>query len=302
MKTRTLLTALAIVAIWSGAAARAQAPAMPPAAASPARPAAQPPPPPIVNTVRGKGSQRRSYLFAEANKEMPYRLYVPTTWDGKAQLPLILFLHGGGSDENAYLDRNDRQLEKLAEQHGYIVVAPLGYTPIGSYGTPMTLRGSFGNLAGQAEDRQRATPARLAEIDLSEKDTLAVLERTIAEYGVDPKQVYLAGHSMGAGGGWYLAGKYPGRFVAIGLLSGPLIEESVTPISSLKGVPIDYSEGTQAPSCAASRKMFEAAQKAGVDMRYREFDASHGGMIPLALPGVFTFFDAVRRKNQGSSG
>ena len=49
-----------------------------------------------------------------------------------------------------------------------------------------------------------------------------VLERTIAEYGVDPKQVYLAGHSMGAGGGWYLAGKYPGRFVAIGLLSGPL--------------------------------------------------------------------------------
>jgi predicted peptidase len=75
----------------------------------------------------------------------------------------------------------------------------------------MTLRGSFGDLAGQAEDRRRATPERLVEVDLSEKDTLAVLERTIAEYGVDPEQVYLAGHSMGAGGGWYLAGKYPGR-------------------------------------------------------------------------------------------
>ena len=61
-------------------------------------------------------------------------------------------------------------------------------------------------------------------------------------------------------------------------------------------MPIDYSEGTQAPSYAASRKMFEAAQKAGVDMRYREFDASHGGMIPLALPGVFKFFDSVRKK------
>jgi poly(3-hydroxybutyrate) depolymerase len=293
----TRLASLAVGAYLAGALALAQAPALQPGGPAQARPAAGPPPPPIANTMRGKGSQRRSYLFAPVQKEMPYRLYVPTTWDGKAQLPLILFLHGGGSDENAYLDRNDKQLEKLAEKHGYIVVAPLGYTPIGSYGTPMTLRGSFGDAAGQAEDRRRATPERLVEVDLSEKDTLAVLDRTITEYGVDQKQVYLAGHSMGAGGGWYLAGKYPGRFVAIGLLSGPLIEETVTPITSLKGVPIDYSEGTQAPSYGASRKMFEAAQKAGVDMRYREFDASHGGMIPLALPGVFDFFDSVRARN-----
>jgi len=298
MKMNRLFAALAIGALWVSATALAQAPspATPPGNPAQARPPAGPPPPPIVNTLRAKGSQHRSYMFTPAQQEMPYRLYVPSTWDGKVQLPLILFLHGGGSDENAYLDRNDKQLEKLAEQHGYILVAPLGYTPIGSYGTPMTLRGSFGDLAGQAEDRRRATPARLLEIDLSEKDTLAVLDRTVAEYGVDPKQVYLAGHSMGAGGGWYLAGKYPGKFVALGLLSGPLIEESVTPITSLKGVPIDYSEGTQAPSYAASRKMFEAAQKAGVDMRYREFDASHGGMIPLALPGVFDFFNSVRKK------
>jgi predicted peptidase len=295
MKRNTLLVALAAMSMACGA--MAQAPAAPPGNAAQARPPTQPPPPPIVNTVRAKGSQHRSYFFAAAKKEMPYRLYVPTTWDGRSQLPLILFLHGGGSDENAYLDRNDKQLEKLAEQHGYILVAPLGYTPIGSYGTPMTLRGSFGDPAGQAEDRRRATPERLQEVDLSEKDTLEVLERTISEYGVDAKQVYLLGHSMGAGGGWYLAGKYPGRFRAISLLSGPLIEESVTPLTRLKGVPIDYSEGTQAPSYAASRKMFEAAQKAGVDMRYREFDASHGGMIPLALPGAFNFLDSVRKKN-----
>lgn len=294
MKFRNLCAAAATVSLLASAGAMGQAPATPNAAPAMARPAARPAPPPIVNELRAKGSQRRSYYFAPAQKEMPYRLYVPSTWDGKAQLPLILFLHGGGSDENAYLDRNDKQLEKLAEQHGYIIASPLGYTPIGSYGTPMTLRGSFGNAEGQAEDRRRATPARLEEIDLSEKDTLAVLERTVAEYGVDPKQVYLAGHSMGAGGGWYLAGKYPGRFAALGLLSGPLIEESVTPVTSLKGVPIDYSEGTQAPSLAASRKLFEAAQKAGVDMRYREYDAGHGEMIPLALPGVFDFFDAVR--------
>ncbi|MEO6185621.1 MAG: alpha/beta fold hydrolase [Steroidobacteraceae bacterium] len=299
MKISKLCAALAAASLCTGAMALAQAPApaVQPGNPALARPPAGPAPPPIVNTLRAKGSQHRSYLFAPAQKQMPYRLYVPNSWDGKAQLPLILFLHGGGSDENAYLDRNDKQLEKLAEQHGYIVVAPLGYTPIGSYGTPMTLRGSFGDPAGQTEDRRRANAARLEEVDFSEKDTLAVLDRTIAEYGVDPKHVYLAGHSMGAGGGWYLAGKYPGRFAAIGLLSGPLIEENVTPVTSLKGVPIDYSEGTQAPSYGASRKLFEAAQKAGVNMRYREFDESHGGMIAPALPGVFDFFDFVRRQH-----
>ncbi len=290
MKIRPRFAALVFLLAFGGPSTWAQVPAAPRALS---RPAATPPPP-IANVPQAKGSQRRSYLFAPAQKEMPYRLYVPARWSARTPLPLILFLHGGGSDENAYLDRNDRQLEKLAEKHGYIVVAPLGYTPIGSYGTPMTLRGSFGNPEGQAEDRRRATPERLAEIDLSEKDTIAVLDRTVAEYNVDPKRVFLAGHSMGAGGGWYLAGKYPGRFAALGLLSGPLIEETVTPVTSLKGIPIEYSEGTQAPSLAASRKLYEAAQRAGVDMRYREFDADHGGMIPLALPGVFEFFDAQR--------
>jgi pimeloyl-ACP methyl ester carboxylesterase len=135
------------------------------------------------------------------------------------------------------------------------------------------------------------------EIELSEQDTLAVLDRTIAEFGVDPKQVYLAGHSMGSGGGWFLANKYPGRFAALGLMSGPLIEESLKPFTNLGGVPIDYSEGTQAPSYASSRKLYEAAKAAGLNIRYREFDADHGGMVPLAEPGVFAFFDKVRQQH-----
>ena len=271
--------ALALAACTAQPAARAALPAAP----------AQPVPP--------KGSQHRTYLFAEAGQEMPYRLYVPTTWDGRSKLPLILFLHGGGSDENRYIDANDRQLEKLAEEHGYILAAPLGYSRVGAYGAAMTLSGSYGDLAGQAKVRAgvNANPARLRELQLSEQDTLNVLDRTIAEYRVDPKQVFLMGHSMGSGGAWYLGNKYAARWAAIAPMSGPFAEQALDPFAHLRGKPIYYTEGLRTPSLAASRTMYEAAKAAGLDITYREFDADHPGMIPLAAPGVFDFFDTHRR-------
>src|SRR5439155_21385966 len=54
---------------------------------------------------QAKGDQHRKNHFAAANTDEPYRLYVPTNWDGKANLPLLMFLHGSGNDENAYADQ-----------------------------------------------------------------------------------------------------------------------------------------------------------------------------------------------------
>ncbi len=45
---------------------------------------------------RAKGDLHRKYHFPAANADMPYRLYIPTSWDGKSQLPLVVILHGAG--------------------------------------------------------------------------------------------------------------------------------------------------------------------------------------------------------------
>ncbi len=243
---------------------------------------------------RGVGSQHRSYCFAEAGREAPYRLYVPTTWDGETALPLILFLHGAGSDENRYIDANDKQLERLAEEHGYILAAPLGYSIMGAFGAGMRLGSSWGEIDGQRDAREQlnANPERLRELELSERDTLNVLDRTIAEYGVNPGEVFLMGHSMGSGGAWYLGNKYPDRWAAIAPMSGPFAEDALDPFANLRDIPIYYTEGVQTPSLEASRLMAEAARADGLQITYEEFDGDHGGMIPLAAPGVFEFFDA----------
>ena len=59
-------------------------------------------------------------------------------------------LHGAGADENSYMSMNDGLLPKLAAQHGYIVVSPLGFTAMGAYGNPLaTSRRLRGELQPQ---------------------------------------------------------------------------------------------------------------------------------------------------------
>lgn len=247
--------------------------------------------------LRAKGDQHRTYNFPAANKTMPYRLYVPTTWDGQSRLPLIVMLHGAGSDENRYMDSNDKQLERLAEQHGYVVVSPLGYSPMGAYGTPLRLPAVFGQADTAAKQRAAVTPDAEHTLELSEKDVINVLEIVLNEYPIDHSSVFLAGHSMGSGGTWYLGAKYSKYWRAIAPMSGPFVDQANYPWERLKSIPVMMSEGTLAtPSLQGSHVMRDWMFQQEFTFEYYEVKADHGGMVPLVLPAVFDFFDRYREK------
>ncbi|HLH52579.1 MAG TPA: hypothetical protein VKY92_03095, partial [Verrucomicrobiae bacterium] len=126
---------------------------------------------------RAKGDQHRTYNFPDAGMDIPYRLYIPTTWDGHSQLPLIVMLHGAGADENMYVNMNGKQLLHLAERHGYVLVSPLGYNRFGAYGTPLRLPAVFGQPESVfAKQRAAVTPQERRTLQLSEKDVINVLE------------------------------------------------------------------------------------------------------------------------------
>ena len=247
--------------------------------------------------LRAKGDQHRTYIFPAANKAMPYRLYVPTTWDGQSKLPLIVLLHGAGSDENRYMDSNHKQVEQLAEQHGYIVVSPLGYSPMGAYGTPLRLPAVFGQPETAAKQRAGVTPDAEHTLELSEKDVINVLEIVLNEYPINRSAVFLTGHSMGSGGTWYLGAKYSKYWRAIAPMSGPFVDQANYPWERLKSIPIMMSEGTLAtPSLQGSHVMRDWMFQQDFTFEYYEVKADHGGMVPLVLPAVFDFFDRYREK------
>jgi predicted peptidase len=248
---------------------------------------------------RAKGDLQRKYHFSSAKADMPYRLYVPTSWDGDSRLPMIVFLHGVGSDENWYLDANDRQLIRLAEQHGYIILSPLGYTLMGAYGTPLRLPAVFGNQEIAAQQRASVNPERERTLQLSEKDVINVLEIVLNEYPIDRSSIFLAGHSMGSGGTWYLGAKYAEYWAAIAPMSGPFVDETNYRWDNIREMPVFMTEGTgAAPSLVGSRAMSAWMKERGFKLEYMEVDAGHRAMIPLVLPSIFNFFDCYRTQTK----
>lgn len=241
---------------------------------------------------RAKGDQHRKYRFAETNADQPYRLYVPTTWNGTAELPLALFLHGSGSDENSYVDQNSGQLLKLAEKHGYLLVAPLGVS--GAYGNFLRLAAPFGKPEEAAKLMAAVTNDSERTNQLSERDVINVLELVLAEYPVNRNALFLLGHSMGSGGTWYLGGKYTAYWRGLAPLSGPFVQKDGYPWDGLVQTPLFVTEGTRAPSLDGSRVLRDWLSTGGFKSEYKEVDADHGGMIPLVLPSIFEFFDRVR--------
>jgi predicted peptidase len=246
---------------------------------------------------RAKGDLHRKYHFPAADADMPFRLYVPTSWDGKSKLPLIVMLHGAGTDENWYLDAKDKQFIHLAEQHGYILVSPLGYTRMGAYGTPLRLPAVFGNPEAAAQQRASVDAERERTLEFSEKDVINVLEIVLNEYPVNRSAMFLTGHSMGSGGTWYLGAKYAVYWAAIAPMSGPFLDELNYPWDSIREMPVFMTEGTGAtPSLVGSRALQSWMKERGFKLEYMEVDADHGGMISLVLPGIFDFFDRCRSK------
>lgn len=246
------------------------------------------------STAPPTGDQHREYVFPPTGETLPYRYYVPTSWDRESALPIVLFLHGAGADENSYLDMSDGLLLHLAEEHGYILVSPLGYRPLGAYGNPLRLPAVFGESDVAAGQRRAVTPERQRELELSELDVITVLEIVTEKYAADRARTFLAGHSMGSGGVWHLAARYPERWRAIAPMSGPFIDAKTYPFDQIKDLPILMTEGTGAePSLAGSRALSEFLSNGEFDFSYVEVDGNHGSMVPMVWPTIFDFFDEV---------
>src|SRR5215475_11306998 len=80
--------------------------------------------------------QQRTYSFKETNEELPYAVFVSSKVRKDKKNPLIVALHGLGGDQNTMVRESFRAVE-LAEQGGYILVAPMGYNSGGWYGIPV---------------------------------------------------------------------------------------------------------------------------------------------------------------------
>ncbi len=110
----------------------------------------------------------------------PYYLHVPTGYDGGSPMPLMLMLHGYGANhtiEGLYLG-----LENLADSRGFFYAAP------------------DGTLDSSGSRFWNATDACCNFDNLPVDDVAyltAIFDDVEAHYLIDPKRVFVVGHSNG---------------------------------------------------------------------------------------------------------
>lgn len=119
-------------------------------------------------------------------RNLPVRVFAPERAASDEKIPLVIALHGAGGDENMFFDGYGAgKITELARAKNFVVVAPrLGF----------------------------------AGIDAASFD--AIVNAIVFDYAIDPKRIYVIGHSMGAGAAFTVATSRSDRIAATCCIAG----------------------------------------------------------------------------------
>jgi predicted peptidase len=248
--------------------------------------------------------QQRTYTFADTNEQMPYALFVSSKVTKEKKSPLIVSLHGLGGDQNTMVRESLRSVE-LAEQGGYILVAPMGYNSGGWYGIPPgPPRPQGANAAGRGAGAPRPVIGGTAITDAakvreaSEKDVMTVLDMIRKEFNVDERRIYLMGHSMGGAGTYYLASKHGKEWAAIAPIAPAamgMTNDRTKVLQAIKdaGVPMLVSMGDadEAVPVANVRTWVDTMKELQMNYEYKEYPGvTHGPIMAASMESIYAFF------------
>ncbi len=194
------------------------------------------------------------------------RIQIPRRLPRNRTIPLVIALHGAGGSENLFFEGYGRGITaKSCLERNWLFIAPR----------------SEGFLT-------------LPPID---KIVSALAKR----YPIDPKKIFLIGHSMGAAQSLSLAQKFPEKFAAVALLGG---SGSISQPQKLNKIPffiacgkLDFgyrmAENT-AKSLLSLRKEDKNQQKL---IEFKSYpDIEHMMIVREAIPDLFKWLDGIASK------
>ena len=222
--------------------------------------------------------EKKTYDFKDAGKEMEYCLFVPSTYDKAKKAPLMLALHGLGSNPQQII--RYPALTDLAEKHGYIVAAPMGYNSSGWYGnSPPFLKANPPNL-----------------FELSEQDVMNVLGICRKDFNVDTERIYLMGHSMGGGGTLHLGIKHPDLWAGLAPMA-PAIFHKPDELEKIKHVPVIMIQGDKDKLVRVELVRPWAEKMKELKMTHEYVEDAGGDHISIIkdVPKIFEFFNQHKK-------
>ncbi len=233
-----------------------------------------------VNDLR---VQHRSYVMNDTGETIPYALFVPSSYEPTRPSPLMVALHGAGRQYDWLM--NYAGFLDLAEQHGYVVVTPLGYTR----------RGGYGRRGDSEPDRH------------AEQDVMNVFKLVTDEFNIDENRIYLWGHSMGGSGTYYIASRYPDVWAGLAAVAGGSMTADYVDQEAIRHIPFLVIQGSDDETVPASRARESVGRmrKLGMQHLYIEIPGGDHSLFvsrsPKVVGHLFSFFNLVAKTHSSES-
>jgi poly(hydroxyalkanoate) depolymerase family esterase len=196
------------------------------------RPAPAELPRPRATVVRGRPGQFVSGFYAHEAGTRPYKLYIPTAYDGQ-RLPLVVMLHGCNQSADAFA--TGTRMNALAEGQPCFVLYPEQ--------THAANRSRCWNWFKRSDQqRDQGEPAIIAGL------TREVMQR----YRIDRDRVYLAGLSAGGAMAAVVSTAYPEIYAAVGVHSGLACgsaHDLPSALAAMRGMPAPPPGDVAASTC-----------------------------------------------------
>jgi pimeloyl-ACP methyl ester carboxylesterase len=201
------------------------------------------------------GPQVLTFLSPVDDSDQPYALYVPNAYDASKRWPLVISLHGAGSNHRLNLRR--------------------------VFGA--------GNRVGESDARATRLFPRLPDVNMivasplargtmgyqtiAERDVYDVLADVKRRFSVDEDRVYLTGLSMGGGGALWLALTRPDVWAAVAAVCPAVADGTAQLAGNALNVPVKLFQGAIDPVVPAegTRAWQKRFQSLGVKSEYVEF-------------------------------
>src|SRR5436309_400897 len=156
----------------------------------------------LVEALSFRVANRPNGSFMSSGRKREYVLYVPRSYDRAKPTPLVISLHGAGMWGAA--QKETSQWNRVADEHGFIVVYPSGEAGAG----PRVWHEGGGGGAGPSRDVRFIS------------ELIDTLE---AAYNIDPGMIYANGLSNGGGMSFALSCTLSDRIAAVGMVGAALL-------------------------------------------------------------------------------
>jgi polyhydroxybutyrate depolymerase len=139
-----------------------------------------------------------------------YLLYVPTSYNGTSQVPLLLNFHGYGGTSSGHMYSAD--MRSLADKENFILVYPQG-----------SLNGGYPHWNASppgSDNKSTADDTGFAE---------AMITSISSSYQIDATRIYACGYSNGGMMSYFLGASMSDKIAAIGSMSGTMLDGNPIP-------------------------------------------------------------------------